>query len=164
MTGSAGQPPGIPIPNVRTPPNGLGFPDQATADASGRGVAHIKANTLSPALPRGYIDGQLYGIGYQLPQSPADTDRQLLQFRQRPGVQPYPGASEPDLGTGDIQPILTQYGNLYPIMSRHLVDLSDYGSVVRHLNILRLAFSLPVEDPNQLCRSRRETCRMRSVP
>src|SRR5205807_2617935 len=50
----------------------------------------------------------------------------------------------------DIQPILTQYGNLYPIMSKHLVDLSDYESVVRHLKILRLAFSLPMEDPNHM--------------
>ena len=50
----------------------------------------------------------------------------------------------------DIQPILTQYGNLYPIMSKHLVDLGNYASVVRHLNILRLAFSLPISDPNHM--------------
>jgi hypothetical protein len=35
-------------------------------------------------------------------------------------------------------------------MSRHLVDLGDYDSVVRHLNILRLAFELPIEDPNHM--------------
>ena len=50
----------------------------------------------------------------------------------------------------DIRPIMTQYGNLYPIMSKHLVDLGDYASVVRHLNILRLAFSLPIEDTNHM--------------
>jgi hypothetical protein len=50
----------------------------------------------------------------------------------------------------DIQPILQQYGNLYPIMSKHLVDLGNYDSVVEHLKILELAFSLPVEDPNHM--------------
>ena len=50
----------------------------------------------------------------------------------------------------DIQPILKQYGNLYPIMSKHLVDLGDYDSVVSHLKILKLAFSLPIEDPNHM--------------
>jgi hypothetical protein len=35
-------------------------------------------------------------------------------------------------------------------MSRHLVDLGDYDSVVRHADILNLAFSLPVEDPNYM--------------
>jgi len=50
----------------------------------------------------------------------------------------------------DIQPIFEQYGNLYPIMSKHLVDLGDYDSVVKHLKILELAFSLPIENPNYM--------------
>ena len=59
---------------------------------------------------------------------------------------------EPDTPTWyrDIQPILQQYGNLYPIMSRHLVDLGDYGSVTQHRSLLDLAFSLPVSDPNYM--------------
>lgn len=35
-------------------------------------------------------------------------------------------------------------------MSRHLVDLGDYDSVVRHIDILNLAFSLPIADPNYM--------------
>jgi hypothetical protein len=35
-------------------------------------------------------------------------------------------------------------------MSKHLVDLGDYDSVVAHLKILELAFSLPIEDPNHM--------------
>ena len=35
-------------------------------------------------------------------------------------------------------------------MSKHVVDLGDYDSVVRHLDILKLAFSLPMSDPNHM--------------
>jgi hypothetical protein len=50
----------------------------------------------------------------------------------------------------DIQPLFTQYGNLYPIMSQYVVDLTDYDAVVQRLSILQLAFSLPVHDPNHM--------------
>ena len=50
----------------------------------------------------------------------------------------------------DIQPLFTQYGNLYPIMSQYVVDLTDYDAVVERLSILQLAFSLPIEDPNHM--------------
>jgi hypothetical protein len=50
----------------------------------------------------------------------------------------------------DIQPLFTQYGNLYPIMSQFVVDLNDYDSVVQRLSILQLAFSLPIRDPNHM--------------
>ena len=50
----------------------------------------------------------------------------------------------------DIEPLLVQYGNLYPIMGKYVVDLRDYGSVVSRVKVLRLAFSLPVEDPNHM--------------
>jgi hypothetical protein len=50
----------------------------------------------------------------------------------------------------DIQPLFTQYGNLYPIMSPYVVDLTDYDSVVQRLSILQLAFSLPMRHPNHM--------------
>jgi hypothetical protein len=50
----------------------------------------------------------------------------------------------------DIQHLFTQYGNLYPIMGKYVVDLRDYRSVVSRLKVLKLAFSLPVEDPNHM--------------
>jgi hypothetical protein len=50
----------------------------------------------------------------------------------------------------DIQPLFTQYGNLYPIMSQYVVDLTNYDSVVQRLSILQLAFSLPLRDPNHM--------------
>src|SRR6202043_3294857 len=50
----------------------------------------------------------------------------------------------------DIAPIFTQYGNLYPIMSQRLVDLSNPEAVKRNLKILQLAFSLEIDDPNYM--------------
>src|SRR5262249_39479705 len=50
----------------------------------------------------------------------------------------------------DIQTLFTQYGNLYPIMSQYVVDLTNYDSVVQRISILQLAFSLPEEDPNHM--------------
>jgi hypothetical protein len=49
-----------------------------------------------------------------------------------------------------IRPILTQYGNLYPIMSRRLVNLGDYASVVANLPLMKLSLSLPADDPNSM--------------
>ena len=99
--------------------------------------------------PRGYVDGQLYGIAYQLTTQPAQTIASFWNFISVLAFSPFQAPASPTW-YADIQPILTQYGNLYPIMSKHLVDLGDYDSVVSHLKILKLAFSLPVEDPNHM--------------
>jgi hypothetical protein len=58
----------------------------------------------------------------------------------------------PDVPTWyrDIQQLFTQYGNLYPIMGKYVVNLSDYHDVVQRIRILALAFSLPIEDPNHM--------------
>lgn len=148
-TGSQGQPPGVLIPKVAIPKHGVIFPDHAAANSAGKAVVDIKGGTLVPATPRGYIDGQLYGVGYQLPQQPQQTIANFLNFTSVLVFSPVNPPAQPTW-YHDIQPILKQYGNLYPIMSRHLVDLGDYGSVVKHLSILRLAFSLPIEDPNHM--------------
>ena len=50
----------------------------------------------------------------------------------------------------NIQPLFTQYGNLYPIMSQYVVDLNNYESVVQRTQILHFAFSLAIRDPNHM--------------
>jgi hypothetical protein len=50
----------------------------------------------------------------------------------------------------DIQPIMAQYAQLYPIMSRHLFDLSNYDVMVEHRNVLLLAIDRDIEDPNYM--------------
>ena len=49
-----------------------------------------------------------------------------------------------------MQPILTQFGNLYPIMSQGLFDMADPAEVKRNVHLLRLAFGLDIGDPNYM--------------
>ena len=150
-TGAGDQPlnPPVQTPSIAIPADGATWPASLTTDASGKAVLTIKAGQFNPPYPRGYIDGQLYGIGYQLAQRPAGSLDNFWNFISVLVFSPFHAPARPEW-FADIQPILKQYGNLYPIMSKHLVDLGDYASVVRHLKILDLAFSLPIEDPNHM--------------
>lgn len=155
MIGGAGSGqsiPDVPVPDVGVPLSALQYPAQVETNADGSAaIVTASADPAGPGNPRGYIDGQVYGIGYQLadPPQPAKYNASPFNFVSVLLFDQHPVPAEPTW-YGDIQPILVQFGNLYPIMSRHLVDLGDYDSVVRHADILTLAFSLPVEDPNYM--------------
>jgi hypothetical protein len=139
--------PPVPVPVVGT--GSLGYPGQVQTGEDGRATFRIQAAAEGPGNPRGYIDGQVYGIGYQLTSQPQGYVSNSWNFIS---VLAFDHIKVPEDPTWyqDIRPIFQQYGNLYPIMSRHLVDLGDYDSVVKHLNILDLAFSLPIHDPNHM--------------
>jgi hypothetical protein len=150
-TGAGDQPldPPVETPPIATPADGATWPATLTTDSHGKAVLPIKAKRLNPQYPRWYIDGQLYGIGYQLTQRPADSLDNFWNYISVLVFSPFQAPTQPSW-FADIQPILKQYGNLYPIMSKHLVNLADYDSVIEHLKILELAFSLPIEDPNHM--------------
>ena len=144
--------PDVPVPDVGVPLSALQYPAQVKTHADGSAaIVPAKADPAGPGNPRGYIDGQVYGIGYQLakPPQPATYNASPFSFVSVLLFDQHPVPEAPTW-YGDIQPILTQFGNLYPIMSHHLVDLGNYDSVVRHVDILDLAFSLPVENPNYM--------------
>lgn len=148
VTGGGG-PPTAPPPIVATPPNGVTFPPSAATDATGKGSVALTGATLDPPFPRLYIDGQVYGVGYQLADQPPGTVTNFWNYISALVFSPFAVPARPTW-YGEIEPILTQYGDLYPIMSKHLVDLGKYDSVVTHLKILQLAFSLPIENPNHM--------------
>jgi hypothetical protein len=148
VTGGGG-PPNVPTPVVATPANGVSFPSSLLTDASGKAVVPLTGASFNPPMPRWYIDGQVYGVGYQPANQPAGAVTNFWNYISILVFSPFDVPARPTW-YADIQPLLTQYGNLYPIMSKHLVDLGDYDSVVAHLKILRLAFSLPIEDPNHM--------------
>ena len=141
--------PPVPVPNIGVPTVGISYPSSIETDADGRARVTITANAGGPGYPRRYIDGQVYGIGFALADAPANYHSNPWLFIS---LLAWDVFVEPPRPTWyrDIQPILQQYGNLYPIMSRHLVDLGDYESVARHGKLLELAFSLPVSDPNYM--------------
>ena len=151
--------PAAAIPDIGAPADAVGFvkagqyqPGLATSvptDAGGRAVFNLTASDDGPGNPRGYIAGQLYGIGYQLADQPPGYISNPLDYVS---VLVFNKKGVPDQPTWyqDIQQLMTQYGNLYPIMSRYVVDLGDYEAVASRTAILKLAFSLPMSDPNHM--------------
>jgi hypothetical protein len=156
MGGSGGgrtiSPPARPaaaIPGIGTPADALEYATSISTDANGRAVLDLNASSDGPKNPRGYIAGQLYGIDYQLADQPAGYIPNIMNYVS---VLVYDKKVVPKKPTWyeNIQPILTQYGNLYPIMSKYVVDLTSYESVIERISILQLAFSLPMHDPNHM--------------
>lgn len=149
-------------PNLSVPPDAVnvpatsGQPVAITTDLDGHAQFALQANPRGPTLdgkpwPRGYLAGQLYGLGYQLANQPANYVSNpgnfvsILAYSQK-----YNSNRTSPTWYDDIQPLFAQYGKLYPIMSKYVVDLSDYTSVVSRVEVLALAFSLPASDPNHM--------------
>jgi hypothetical protein len=137
------------IPDIATPEDAVQWPADVTADGNGHATAQITVSTAGPGVPRGYLSSQLYGIGYQLASQPAGYVGNPMNYIS---ILAFSKKDAPETPTWyrDIQQLFTQYGNLYPIMGRYVVNLSDYHDVVRRIRILALAFSLPIEDPNHM--------------
>jgi hypothetical protein len=135
------------IPTIGKPPEALSFPASVRSDKDGRAHVDIAVSALEKP-PRGYLDGQIYLISYAINGEPTNAHPQyeFIIVHARDG---YDAPAKP-AWIPDIAPIFTQYGNLYPIMSQRLVDLSDPDSVKRNLKILQLAFSLDIDDPNYM--------------
>jgi hypothetical protein len=96
---------------------------------------------------RGYIDGQVYGVGY-------DWEKDAYPNKTGSGIinvlvfNDYK-CDGPPTWDDDVQSILQQYANLYPVMA-NVLDLGDYDSVVQRVDALQLVFSLPIHDPNYM--------------
>ena len=138
-------------PDVGVPESAIDFAARVIADADGRACLTISAR--DPGNPRGYLDGQVYGL------RPVLEETILYPFLVG---QPYPfnqwsfvsllvwdrfQPDEPPTWHGSLQPIFQQYANLYPVMDRFL-SLGDYESVCAHRDWLQFAFGKDAADPN----------------
>ncbi|MEH3062532.1 MAG: hypothetical protein PGN33_07075 [Methylobacterium radiotolerans] len=134
------------IPTIGQPATALDVPARVRSGEDGRAAVDIAVGPLGN--PRGYVDGQIYLVAYAIDgEAPINHPQfDLIAVHARDG---YAVPAKP-AWIPDIAPIFTQYGNLYPIMSRRLVDLSDPASVMRNLKALKLAFSLDIGDPNHM--------------
>lgn len=141
-SGGLQQSPGDPNPAV--PPVALSFPASVTTDAQGTASLPLSAHSI--ATPRGYVDGQIYGVRYTMQDAdpaqgsyfnPADFLSVLVWTD-------YAVPAEPTWQQ-NVQPILGQYANLYAVM-KGIVDLNDYDSVVAAKPRLQEVFGFPVED------------------
>ncbi len=140
--GPKGLEPARPVDAIDYPPGVVAGPD---------GVATVIIRAHNPRNPRGYVDGQVYGVRPIL--------EEFLAFRGNYPFNPSDfisllilddfSADEPPTWWGSLQPIFQQYANLYPIMNTFL-NLADYESVCAHAELLQLAFSLEPENPNAM--------------
>jgi len=130
-------------PPVGVPACALTFPDSVTTGPDG--TAPLQLTAKPPGNPRGYIDGQVYGVSYGWGRDDSVTGGSRLSVLVFDDYQ----VPERPTWVADALSVLQQYANLYPIM-RDILDLSDYHSVVQHRRALQLVFGLPVEDPNYM--------------
>lgn len=137
------------IPTIGTPADAIRYDSSIKTNQDGYAALKLTASKGGPGMPRGYVSGQLYGIGYQLASQPPNYISNIMNYVS---ILAFSKKEVPEIPTwyADIERLFTQYGNLYPIMGRYVVELRDYASVVTHLKILRLAFSLPDRDPNHM--------------
>jgi hypothetical protein len=140
-------------PPVATPAGAIEFGGAVTTDAQGRAVYQVACN--DPGRARWFNDGKDYGIDGQLyGLRPTFTDAALampvVDQWAFVSVLLWSGYQTPNPLTWEsLQPIFQQYANLYPVMARFL-NLASFDEVVAASRVLKLAFSLPMADPNTM--------------
>jgi hypothetical protein len=135
-------------PDVATPADAIAFP--ATVVADGDGVAALPIKASSPGNPRGYIDGQVYGVRPALAETLDPAVAYPFNQWDFVSLLVWDAFTVDDPPTwADLAPIFQQYANLYPVMDRFL-DMADYESVCAHRDLLLLAFGLDPADSNSM--------------
>jgi hypothetical protein len=137
-------------PPVAVPAGAVSYPARAVTDARGR--ARLRMRARDPGRPRDYIDGQVYALCPVLEETvavPGDpypyNQWNFVSLRVWSGFTP----GEPPTWHGDIEPVLRQYANLYPVM-RDFLDLGDYESVCANAKRLAFSFGLGIGDPDSM--------------
>lgn len=150
----------IPVADPAQPANIISFPDTLTTAANGQVTLTI--STTNPNTPRGYIDGQVFGIRC-LPAATAaaiGNPPAILSDQTTPmtafGFDPWDFVSllvwdeySQPATWANVAPILAQYAVLYPVMDQ-LIDLTSETEVNQQAALLQLVFGLPVSDPNSM--------------
>jgi hypothetical protein len=121
------------------PAEGLSFNGQISTNSQGKAQMPLTGNAIYS--PRVYIDGQIYYITYQTATvDPAfGTESLVVHLRDY-----FEEITHPDWD--DISEMMIQYSNLYPIMSKYVVNLADPLALAEKKNILIFAFSRGMDD------------------
>ncbi|MCF0069491.1 hypothetical protein LZD49_03350 [Dyadobacter sp. CY261] len=121
------------------PVNGLTFNGQIKTGNDGKAQMRLTGNAIDS--PRVYIDGQIYSLTYQTSTVDAAFGTESVVVHLRDYFQEIT-----DPVWDDISDIMIQYSNLYPIMSRYVVNLADPEALAEKKNILIFAFSRDIND------------------
>lgn len=131
------------IPYINFPVEGISLAAEAETDATGRCDLPVTGNKID--WPRGYVDGQMYYITYLLNGEQPDAaaygmDSIYISLRSYYEVPEKPTWD-------DISATMIQYGNVYPVMSKYVVDLTSEAAVLLKKEILTYAFTRSIDDP-----------------
>ena len=132
---------------------GLSIPEMITSDATG--IASVNMLAIDPGNPRGPLDGAIFPIPYSSKRDSTGApilggtglgglDVLVVHVRD---VYEIPENTDFDR---DIAPIMSQYDQLYPIMSAHLFKLADKSTFIRYRQALLTAFKHPIDHPNHM--------------
>lgn len=153
------------VPATATP-NILTFEESSLTDETGK--CTVKLHAGNPENPRGFIDGQVYALSYFVKgQTPTTytidltTNPATILPASLAGVDPTNFISilvwdsvAPEIVASptwaDLQPVMQQYANLYPLMSKGIFNLAKKDVVDQNAEILKFVFSKDVHDPNYM--------------
>ena len=135
-------PPANDSPPTGSPPDRVQVATPAATGPDGRTTLVIDADPQGPGNPRDHIDGQLYFVTF----GSATAGQDFVV------VHVYDSYTAPEHPTwfDDVRPILAPYAVQYPLMTKRVLDLGDYTSVSDRRQILQLALSRALTDPNYM--------------
>ncbi len=121
------------------------------------GEATVTVSVFDPKNPRGYIDGQIFLIGYTLENLPKEQQYTFFGNCLMDGLimhvrNAFEEIKEPEWS--DISEIMTQYRNLYPLMTKNILDLGNPKEIVQRQKIMLYAFTRDIHDPTYMPVSR----------
>lgn len=133
------------IPVINLPAKGFKEVDVSTpAPTDQNGKTTVTLVGEDPGNPRVYLDGQIYWYSYSI-----DGVKQLDQYsldyifvHQR---NKFDYIDNPTWD--DVKDIWIQFGNLYPIMSHHIMNFSVPLEILKKKDILIFAFSENIDSP-----------------
>lgn len=141
--------PAAPVPFNNAPLRMIAVtPAEPVTDADGK--AAVTLTVTGPlGYPRGYFDGQLYVLDYNLAHAARATANKSPFDRLAALVFSAYDVPEKPVWA-DIQPIMQQYSNLYPVMSRQLFDFANEDQARSNAYTLKFAFTRPFEEAGHM--------------
>jgi hypothetical protein len=109
------------------------------------GSATVTMTAGAPNPPRQFIDGQVYQVSYGLDGQPNPDGNAFLSVLTHAFVAI---PANPTWQT-DVQPILSQYADLYPFMA-NIINLGDEQQVLAAKQAIIERLTLPMTDPRYM--------------
>jgi hypothetical protein len=132
-------------PETGTPTGAVRVTPPEPTDAQGR--TELRVGTDDPVLPgttrpRPGIDGQIYVVV---------VDRGGSGPRASVVARVFDRFVAPESPKWkDVREILGEYAQLYPVMTRRMMDLGRYRDVTTYRDTIRMALELDIADPNHM--------------